>query len=94
MNIHPPDETLVEYLEGALPEPEHRAIRLALAKDPALRRRLAAVERSLTALRQVRRHEIRSQLHRLDRRWDLLLRWLPWIVMVGFLLLAWTLLRR
>jgi len=94
MNIHPTDETLLEYLEGHLPEPEQKAIRLALARDVTLRRRLASIERSVASLRQVRRHDLRTRLRQLDQHRDWHWRWLPWLLVPGILALAWALLHR
>lgn len=93
MNILPPDEVLLEYLEGLLPESEQQVIRLALARDPDLRRRLIQLEKSMTSLRHVRRHEIRARLREIDRSRHTGLRWLPWLLAFGACILAWRLLQ-
>ena len=90
MHTESPEDEILSYLRGELPEAGRAAFEMRCAHDPALRQQLAEAREAFTALRQVRRQDLRRTLTRLDRRSRLArtVAWLSAILLAGLLGLA------
>lgn len=90
MHTESPEDEILLYLRGELPEPDRSAFETRCAHDPVLRQQLAEAREAYAALRQVQRHELRRKLSRLDNRIhrNRLLVWFVAAVIIGLLMLA------
>ncbi len=90
MHTESPEDEILAYLHGELPEAARAAFETRCAQDPELRRQLAEAMETHTALRQVRRHDLRRTLSRLDRRSRLArnMTWAAAALLAGLLALA------
>jgi anti-sigma factor RsiW len=90
MHTESPEDEILSYLRGELPEAARSAFETRCAQDPALRQQLAEAREAYAAMRQVRRHDLRSTLSRLDRRSSLAtaMAWLAAALLAGLLILA------
>ncbi len=78
MHTESPEDEILLYLRGELPEAARTAFETRCAQDPALRHQLAEAREAYAALRQVKRHDLRRRLSRLDRR-SRLTRTIAWL---------------
>jgi anti-sigma factor RsiW len=90
MHTESPEDEILAYIRGELPEAARADFDSRCAYDPALLRQLAEAREAYAALDQVRRHDLRRTLSRLDRRSHLVrsLAWIAASLLAGLLALA------